>query len=60
MSKLLEVLNQAHTLVDDIRRHSEGLDPEVLLEAMMLTDADFGEPMDGATLIATLKKEGYL
>jgi len=60
MSTLTEVLNAAQAMVNDIRKHSEGLDPALLLEAMMLTEDDFGEPMDGETLIATLKSEGFL
>jgi hypothetical protein len=59
MTKLTEVLNVAHAMVDDIRKHAEGLDAELLLEAMMLSDDDFGEPMDGETFIATLKSEGF-
>jgi len=60
MITLLKLLNEAHTLVDEIRRHSEGLDTEILCEAVMLSDEDFGEPADGETLIANLRNEGLL
>ena len=60
MKNLVQSLNAAHTLVKDIRSHSEGLDPNLLLEVLMLTDADFSEPMDGKTLLATMRKEGLL
>ncbi|QNA88871.1 hypothetical protein G4G28_10935 [Massilia sp. Dwa41.01b] len=60
MRKLVQTLNEAHARVDDIRRHAEGLDPCLLLEVMMLTEADFSEPMDGESLIAALKNEGLL
>jgi hypothetical protein len=58
--KLTEVLNRAHAVVDDICRHSEGLDARTLLEAAMLTDDDFSEPETGEALIASLKNEGLL
>jgi hypothetical protein len=60
VNKLLEVLNEAHALVDDIQKHAEGLNGNLLLEVLALTDADFSEPMDGETLIATLRNEGLL
>lgn len=60
MNKLLEVLNEAHALVDDIQKHAEGLDGNLLLGVLALTDADFSEPMDGETLIASLRNEGLL
>lgn len=60
MSKLIETLNSAHALVENIRAHSEGLDAELLLEAVMLKECDFSEAMDGETMIATLKSEGLL
>lgn len=47
MNKLIETLNNAHSLVEDIRAHSEGLDAELLLEVLMLEDSDFSEAMDG-------------
>lgn len=58
MSKLAEVMNETHLLVDGIRKHAEGLDAELLLEVLMLTDADFSEPVNAATLIADLKRQG--
>jgi hypothetical protein len=58
MSKLIEVMNEAHLLVDGIHKHAEGLDAELLLEVLMVTDADFSEPVDAQTLIADMKKEG--
>ena len=60
MITLLKLLNEAHALVDEIRKHSGGLDAEILSEAMMLSDEDFGEPTDGETLIASLQNEGLL
>ena len=60
MNKLLEVLNEAHALVDDIQKHAEGFDGNLLLEVLALTDADFSEPMDAETLVAALKNEGYM
>jgi hypothetical protein len=60
MSKLIETLNNAHSLVEDIRAHSEGLDAELLLEVLMLKDSDFSEAMDGETMIAALKSGGLL
>jgi hypothetical protein len=60
MSKLIETLNNSHSLVEDIRAHSEGLDAELFLEALMLDDSDFSEAMDGETMIAALKSEGLL
>ncbi|MFC5512837.1 hypothetical protein ACFPOU_17175 [Massilia jejuensis] len=58
VNTLLEVLNEAHALVDDIQKHAERLDGNLLLEVQSLTDADFSEPMDGETLVATLRNEG--
>lgn len=60
MSKLIETLNNAHALVDDIRAHSEGLDAALLLEVLMLKDSDFSEAMDGEAMISELKREGLL
>lgn len=58
VKKLLEVLNEAHALVDDVQKHAEGFDCNLLLEVLALTDADFSEPMDAETFIATLRNEG--
>lgn len=60
MSKLIETLNNAHFLVDDIRAHSEGFDVALLLEVLMLKDSDFSAAMDGEAMIAALKSEGLL
>jgi hypothetical protein len=60
MRKLTEVLNRAHAVVDDLLRHSEGLDARTLLEAAMMTDDDFSEPETGEALIASLKNEGLI
>jgi methylglyoxal synthase len=57
VNTLLEVLNEAYELVDDIQKHAKGLDGNLLLEVLALTDADFSEPMDGETLIAALRSE---
>ena len=58
--EVLEVLNQAHALVDDIQNHADCLDGNLLLEVLALTDADFSEPMDCQTFIATLRNEGVM
>lgn len=60
MRKLIEAVNHAHASVDDIRKHAEGFDPALLLEAAFLTDADFSEPMDAETMLASLKKDGLI
>jgi hypothetical protein len=57
---LIETLNIAYSLVDDIRAHSEGLDAALLLEVLMLKDNDFSETMDGEAMVAALKSEGLL
>ena len=57
---LVEVINQAHALVDDICKHAEGLDTELLLEAVLVKDADFSAPMDADELLAGLKSDGLL
>lgn len=58
--KAVEVFNQACAIVEDIRQHAEGLDPELLLEAMFLGDADFSEPMDSDTFLASMRTDGFL
>lgn len=60
MERLIPVINAGHALVDDIRNHAEGLDPNLLLEVTFLTDADFSDPVDGETLLAALRAEGLL
>ena len=60
MEKLTEIIKDAHSLVDEIRSTAEGLDPSILLEVTFLTDADYSEPVDGATLLASLRSEGLL
>jgi hypothetical protein len=60
MRKLLKVVNEAHACVEDIRTHAEGLDPEVLLEAMFLDDADFSEPTDAEAFLASMRKDALL
>ena len=60
MEKLTEIIKDAHSLVDEIRSTAEGLDPNLLLEVTFLTDADFSEPMDGETFLASLRSEGLL
>ena len=60
MEKFVQVVTDAKILVDDIRRNAEVLDPNLLLEVLFLTNADFSEPVDGDTLIAQLRSEGLL
>lgn len=60
VEKLAQVVTDAKTLVDEIRHTAEGLDPNLLLEVVFLTDADFSEPVDGETLLAQLRSEGLL
>lgn len=60
MERLAAIIRDSHALVDDIRGHAEGMDPELLLEVTFLSDADFSEPMDGETLLAELRAEGLL
>jgi hypothetical protein len=55
VNTLLELLNEAYELVDDIQKHAQGLGGNLLSEVLALTDADFSEPMDGETLIAALR-----
>ena len=56
----MQVLNEAHALVDEIRQRAEGLDSVLLLEVYSLTDADFTEPMDAEALLASLRSDGLL
>lgn len=58
MQNLISFLDASEAFVGDLCGHAEGLDPVLLLEAMYLTDADFSEPVDGATLLRQLKEEG--
>ena len=60
MKRLETMINDSKALADEIRIHAEGLDPNLLLEVTFLTDADFSEPVDGETLIASLRAEGLL
>jgi hypothetical protein len=60
MKKLIEVMNESHSLVDDIHKHAEGFDPEVLLEVVFLTNADFSEPMDAETMLASMQNDKLL
>lgn len=60
MKKLATMINESEALVYEIRTHAEGLDPNVVLEVTFLTDADFSEPVDGETLLASLRAEGLL
>lgn len=60
MKTLVPLINDSEELVHDIRHHAEGFDPELLLEVLLLTDADFTEPVEGETLLAQLADEGYL
>lgn len=60
MKTLVPLIIASEELVDDIRHHAESFDPELLLELLLLTDADFSEPVDGETLLAQLADEGFL
>lgn len=60
MKTLVPLINASEELADEIRRHAEGFDPGSLLEVLLLTDADFTEPVDGDTLLAQLAAEGLL
>ena len=60
MKTLVPLINASEELFDDICHHAEGFDPELLLEVLLLTDADFTEPVDGDTLLAQLAAEGWL
>lgn len=57
---LVDVVNQAHALVDDICKHAEGLDTALLLEAVFVKNAHFSAPMDADELLASLKSDGLL
>lgn len=54
----MTLLKQISSLVEEIRENAEGLDPNVLLEAIHVTE--FSKPVDGDTLLEEMRNEGLL
>lgn len=47
-------LHQQVALFEDIERNGEGLDPQVLSEAVLVEDAEFCEALTGPEMIQNL------
>ena len=47
-------------LVNEVQGNSDRLDPDILLEALFLSDAHFSQPVTGAVLLASLRHEGLI
>ena len=51
---------KSYPRAQQLSKHREGFDKNILLEILMLTEEDFSSPMSGVELIEALKKEGLL
>lgn len=60
MKQLNKLISDAYSIVEDIEKNSEGLDKNVLLEAVMIDEKYFSIPVDGETLLQQMKDEGLI